>query len=266
MNVDYNFQDVLNIAMKEGRPYFREYVADTNKIIFNEAAVKFMGMTSPIGKKVTIWGKNLEIVGVMKDFNFQSLHEKIKPLFARLNPKDAYHFMLKIKPGKEIAAIDRLQQLYKQYNPGFPLNASFLDESYQRLYAAKNRVSVLSRCFAGLAILISCLGLFGLAAFNIQRRSREISIRKVLGASVSEVVLLLSRDYLKLIGFSMLIAFPLAWWMTGNWLQSFVYHIQRGWGIFLLAGFLVILLTFLTISFQSIKAALVNPSRSLKSE
>jgi ABC-type antimicrobial peptide transport system permease subunit len=252
--------------MKEGRPYSREYVADTNKIIFNEAAVKFMGMTSPIGQKVTIWGKDLEIVGVMKDFHFQSLHEKIKPLFARLDPKDAYRFMLKMKPGKETAAMDQLQQLYKQYNPGFPLNASFLDESYQRLYAAENRVSVLSRCFAGLAILISCLGLFGLAAFTIQRRSREIGIRKVLGASVGGVVLLLSRDYLKLIGFSMLIAFPLAWWMTGNWLQSFVYHIQRGWGIFLLAGFLVILLTFLTISFQSVKAALVNPSRSLKSE
>jgi ABC-type antimicrobial peptide transport system permease subunit len=266
MNVDYNFQDVLNITMKEGRPYSREYVADTNKIIFNEAAVKFMGMTSPIGQKVTIWGKDLEIVGVMKDFHFQSLHEKIKPLFARLDPKDAYRFMLKMKPGKETAAMDQLQQLYKQYNPGFPLNASFLDESYQRLYAAENRVSVLSRCFAGLAILISCLGLFGLAAFTIQRRSREIGIRKVLGASVGGVVLLLSRDYLKLIGFSMLIAFPLAWWMTGNWLQSFVYHIQRGWGIFLLAGFLVILLTFLTISFQSVKAALVNPSRSLKSE
>ncbi|HLI94014.1 MAG TPA: FtsX-like permease family protein [Puia sp.] len=266
MNVDYNFQHVLNIAMKEGRPYSRKYVADTNKIIFNEAAVKFMGMARPIGQKVTIWGKDFEIVGVMKDFNFQSLHEKIKPLFARLNPEDAYRFMLKIKPGKEAAAIDRLQQLYKQYNPGFPLNASFLDESYQRLYAAENRVSVLSRCFAGLAILISCLGLFGLAAFNIQRRSREIGIRKVLGASVGGVVLLLSRDYLKLIGFSMLIAFPLALWMTGNWLQSFVYHIRRGWSVFLLAGFLVILLTFLTISFQSIKAALVNPSRSLKSE
>lgn len=266
MNVDYDFQDVLNIAMKEGRPYSREYVADTNKIIFNEAAVEFMGMTSPIGKKVTIWGKDLEIVGVMKDFNFQSLHEKIKPLFARLSPKDAYRFMLKIKPGKETAAIDQLEQVYKRYNPGFPLNASFLDESYQRLYAAENRVSVLSRCFAGLAILISCLGLFGLAAFNIQRRSREIGIRKVLGASVGRLVLLLSRDYLKLIGFSLLIAFPVAWWMTGNWLQSFVYHIQRGWGIFLLAGFVVILLTFLTISFQSIKAAVVNPSRSLKSE
>lgn len=266
MNVDYGFQDVLNIAMKQGRSYSRDYLADTNKIIFNEAAVKFMGMTNPIGQKVTIWGKDLEIVGVMKDFNFQSLHEKIKPLFARLNPNDAYRFMLKIKPGNETAVIDQLQQLYKQYNPGFPLSASFLDESYQRLYAAENRVSVLSRCFAGLAILISCLGLFGLAAFTIQRRSKEIGIRKVLGASVGGVVLLLSRDYLKLIGLSLLIAFPLAWWMTGNWLQSFVYHVQRGWSIFLLAGFLVILLTFLTISFQSIKAALVNPSRSLKSE
>src|SRR6202000_1149773 len=157
-----------------------------------------MGMTNPIGQKVTIWGKDLEIVGVMKDFNFQSLHEKIKPLFARLNPNDAYRFMLKINPGKETAAIDQLQRLYKQYNPGFPLNASFLDESYQRLYAAENRVSVLSRCFAGLAILISCLGLFGLAAFTIQRRSKEIGIRKVLGASAGGVGLLLFRGYMKI--------------------------------------------------------------------
>lgn len=174
--------------------------------------------------------------------------------------------MVKVETGSEKAVIAKLEKLYAQINPGFSFDYQFLDERYQTLYKAESQISLLSRYFASLAVLISCLGLFGLAAFTAQRRNKEIGIRKVLGATVSTIVMMLSKDFLRLVLIAMLIAFPVAWWATAQWLKGFAYSIHIDAGIFLIAGIAVILLTFFTISFQSVKAALANPVKSLKSE
>ena len=174
--------------------------------------------------------------------------------------------MVKIKAGTEKETIGRLETLYHQYNPGLPFEYKFLDEDYQALYASEQRVAVLSRYFAGIAIIISCPGLFGLVAFTAQKRQKEIGIRKVIGASVNNVVVLLSMDFFKLILIAILVAFPLAWWVTNQWLRSFAYRIEVGPYIFIAAGAAIILITLITISYQAIKAAIVNPVRSLRSE
>jgi len=264
--VDYDMLETLGISMKQGRSFSRTFGSDSTTIIFNEAAIQFMGLKDPIGKKVKLYGKEREIVGVAKDFHFASLHEKVKPLLFILAPDNTWRFMAKIETGKEQQVIDRLQRLYRQFNSGLSFEYSFLDADYQNIYIAEQRVSLLSRYFAGLTILISCLGLFGLAAFTAERRKKEIGIRKVLGATARSVVVLLSKDFLKLTLIAILLAFPLSWWMASQWLNSFAYRIDLGSGIFVVAGLSIILITFLTISLQAIKAALSNPVKSLKAE
>ena len=266
MNIDYGLMETMGIQMKEGRRFSRDFGADTAGVIFNEAAVRFMGLKNPIGKIVKVWDENKQIIGVAKDFHFESLHEKIKPLFFELNPQNAYRFVAKLQAGKERQAIEKLQQVYSHFNPGFSFDYAFLDKDYQNIYLAEKRVSILSRYFAGLAVLISCLGLFGLAAFTAQRRSKEIGIRKVLGATVHSVVLLLSKDFLRLVLASLAIAFPLAWWVLTRWLNGFAYRVSISVWEFVVAGALITLITICTISFQSVKAALANPVRSLKTE
>jgi predicted permease len=263
---DIDMIKTLGMTIKDGRDFSVEYPSDSAAIIFNEAAIRFMGLKDPIGKRVTVWNQPVNIIGVVRDFHFQSLHEKVKPLFILLRPDWGGHFVIKLAADREKPAIVGLEQLYRQFNPGWSFEYTFMDERYQTLYVAENRVSVLSRCFAVLAILISCLGLFGLAAFTAQRRNKEIGIRKVLGASVSRVFLLLTGDFLKLILIAMLISFPLAWWAISQWLSGFAYRVHIGTGIFIAAGAFILLLTILTISFQSIRAALVSPARSLKTE
>ena len=264
--VDYEMLETLGISMKQGRAFSRSFGADSTKLIFNEAAIQFMGIKDPVGKKVKLWDKEMEIVGVAKDFHFSSLHEKVKPLFFFLDPSATWRFMAKIEAGKDQAVIDKLNQLYRQFNPGFSFEYSYLDANYQKLYAAEQRVSMLSRYFAGLAILISCLGLFGLAAFTAERRKKEIGIRKVLGASMRSVVLLLSKDFLKLALIAILIAFPFSWWLASQWLNSFAYRIYLGAGIFVVTGLSIIVITLLTVSFQAVSAGLSNPVKSLKAE
>jgi putative ABC transport system permease protein len=266
VTADYGMMELLGMQLKEGRSFSRQFAADTSGIIFNEAAIDQMGLKDPIGKIVKLWGKDKEIVGVVKNFHFESLHENIKPLFIQLNPAHTFYLLVKVEPGKEKEVIASLQQAYSRYNPGFTLDYRFMDQDYQALYASEQRVAILSRYFAGLAVLISCLGLFGLAAFTAQRRQKEVSIRKVVGASVSSLALMLSKDFLKLVLIAVLIAFPLAWWITHQWLQGFAYHIQPGPGLFLLAGGVTILITLFTISFQAIKAAVANPVKGLRTE
>lgn len=265
VSIYYGMIETLGISLKEGRTFSKDFGADSSAIIFNEAAVKYMGLTDPIGKMVTLWGEPRQIIGVVKDFHYESLHKEITPVFFRLS-ESASQFMARIKPGREKETIDGLQQLYAKFNPGFKFDYKFLDDKFQDLYAAENRVSILSRYFAGLAILISCLGLFGLAAFTAQTRQKEISIRKVVGATVRHIVVMLSKDFLQLVLIAVLIAFPLSWWAVNNWLSGFAYRTPIGYGIFVIAGVSIFLITIITISFQSIKAALSNPVKSLKNE
>jgi ABC-type antimicrobial peptide transport system permease subunit len=174
--------------------------------------------------------------------------------------------MVKIRGENEAGTISRLGDLYKDYSREASFEYRFLDEDYQALYSAERRVSALSKYFAAFAVLISCLGLLGLAAFTAQKRQREIGIRKVVGATVSNIVLLLSRDFLILIAIALLIAFPLSWWAMNHWLHGFAYRVDAGFGIFLLTGISIVLLAFLSISFQSIRAALISPVKSLQAE
>jgi putative ABC transport system permease protein len=263
---NYDLIETLGVALKEGRSFSRNYGADSHAVVLNEAAVALMGMKDPVGKTIKYWGDDRQIIGVVKNFHFESLHETVKPLYFSLQPEHAKYIMAKIQGGRERQTLAQLEAFYKRYNPGFTLDYKFLDSEYQAQYASEQRVSVLSRYFAGLAILISCLGLFGLTAFMAERRQKEIGVRKVLGATVSQIVLLLSGEFMQLVLIAILIAVPLALWATNQWLQDFAYKANIGWWLFALAASAAVLIALLTVSFQSVKAAVANPVKSLRTE
>ena len=266
MSANYDLLEMLDIEMESGRTFSREFGADTLRIIFNEAAIEIMGLNNPIGEVVRIWGTDLEIIGVAKNFHFQSLHEKVKPLFIRLQPKNTNIIMAKIKAGREKETIEKVQQFYKVKNPGYSFDYKFLDQDYQAQYAAENRVALLSKGFAGLAILISSLGLFGLSAFTAERRSKEIGIRKVLGSSELAIVYLLSGDFTKIVLLSIVIALPISYFMASYWLDSFAFKIELESWYFVGAGLSALSIAWLTVGMQAIKAARTNPVNSLRSE
>ena len=264
--VNYGLIEMLGIAMKEGRTFSKEFSSENTKIIFNESGIEFMGLTDPIGKVVKLWGEDKEIIGVAKDFHFDSFREEVKPLFFRLAPNNTWNVIVKIAAGREKEALAQLQQLYQEFNPGFSLDYRFLDEDYQALYVAEQRVSTLSKYFAGLAILISCLGLFGLAAFTAERRLKEIGIRKILGSSELGIVYLLSSDFTKMVITAIVIALPVSYFITKNWLENFAFKIALEWWFFMGAGLLALVIAWLSVGFQTIKAASVNPTQCLKDE
>lgn len=265
LRVGYGLMETLGITLKEGRTFDNDFASESSKIIFNEAAIKSMGLQDPIGKTIKLWGNDKQIIGVVKNFHFESLYEEMKPFFFTLTPEPT-NILVKIEKGKEKAALERLGEFYRSYNQGLPFDYKFLDQAYQAMYAAEARIAVLSRYFAGLAILISCLGLFGLSAFTAERRQKEIGIRKVLGASISSIMRLLSKDFVKLVLIAVLVATPIAWYLMNRWLQDFAYHVELSWWMFALASLLALAIALLTVSFQSVKAALVNPVKSLRSE
>ncbi|MEP7373260.1 MAG: ABC transporter permease [Chitinophagaceae bacterium] len=265
VGVDYDFMEMMDLQMAEGRVFSRSYGSDSSKVIFNESAIAAMGLKNPIGKTVSLWGRKKQIIGVVKDYHFESLYKKVGPAFLECFQNNE-NILVKIKAGTETETIARVEKLYKEYNEGLPFDFKFLDDDFQLLYSSEQRVAVLSRYFAGIAILISCLGLFGLAAFTAQRRQKEIGIRKVVGASAGSIATMLSTDFLKLVFVALLIAVPVSWWAANQWLQSFAYRIKIDAGIFLITAASVILITLLTISFQTIKAAIANPVKSLRTE
>jgi predicted permease len=262
--VGYDFVETMGMKMKAGRSFSRNFGSDSTNIMLNETAVKVMGLKDPVGKTIQRFGKNLQVIGVVKDFNFESLHEPIKPCYMFLYPGNI--IVASVQATNQRQTIAAIEQLYEKYNAGFPFTFNFLDEAYQKQYDTEIRVSALSKYFAGLAIIISCLGLFGLAAFTAQKRRKEIGVRKVIGASVANITTMLSKDFLQLIFISLLVALPVSWWLMSNWLQSFAYRISLTPYLFAIAGISVILLTLFTISYQSIKAAMANPVKSLRSE
>ncbi|HMH23554.1 MAG TPA: FtsX-like permease family protein [Puia sp.] len=264
LEVGYGFLQTAGIQIIEGRNFSNNANA-SKEIVFNEAAIAAMGLKDPIGKTVKFWDQQRMIVGVAKNFHFESLYETVKPCFFQEYPVMP-NFLVRIKAGTEQQTIAKLQQAFLQFSNGQPFDYKFLDEDYRALYASENRIALLSRYFAGLAIIVSCLGLFGLAAFAAQKRRKEIGIRKVVGASVRNVIMLLSADFLKLVLLAIVVAFPVAWWVMSKWLSGFAYSVPLGASAFLIAGGSILLITLLTISFQSIKAALANPADSLKSE
>ena len=203
---------------------------------------------------------------MVKDFHFASLREKIEPAVFYHNPNNNYQLYIRTTGKDAPNAVAASEASWKQYNPGFPFNYVFLDETFNSLYNSEQRTGTLFNAFAAIAIFISCLGLLGLAAYTAQVRTREIGVRKVLGASVSEIILLLATDFVKLVLVAIVIATPVAWYAMNKWLEGFAYKINIGWVVFLLSGTIAVLIAFITISFQSIKAALANPVRSLRTE
>jgi putative ABC transport system permease protein len=267
-NCGYGFIETMGMHMAAGRAFSKAYGGDTSKILVNESAVAAMHLTDPVGKTIRAFDQPFEIVGVVKDFHYESLHEAVKPSFFLLlgDGSNWGKVMVRIRPGNQAATIDMIQEAYTAYNPGFPFTYHFLDEDYQRQYETEVRVAMLARYFSGLAILISCLGLFGLAAFTAQRRQKEIGIRKVVGASVGGIAVMLSAEFLRLVLIAILIAFPLSWWAMSEWLRGFAYRIDIGGFVFVEAAVGVSLITVLTIGYQAIRAALANPVRTLRSE
>lgn len=264
VRVNYDLLETIDVDLKEGRFFSREFGSDTSKIIFNEAAVRIMNLDNPIGQKIKLSNNDLEIIGVVKDFHFQSLHEKVNPLFFVLAPENTWMVMARLEAGRTQEAISNLQSFYEGFNPGFAFNFEFSDEQYARQYAAEQRVASLSKYFAGFAILISCLGLFGLAAFTADRKKKEIGIRKVLGASVANIVTLLTRDFTRLVLVSILIGLPVAYYITGQWLNRFEFRIDLTIWYFLLAGLLVLLISWLTVGSQAFRSAHIDPKECLR--
>jgi ABC-type antimicrobial peptide transport system permease subunit len=266
MRAGYDLIETLGIKMKEGRDFSREFNTESSAVIFNEAAIESMGLTDPIGKTVKIWGQDKVIIGVVENFHFESLYENLKPFFFLITERRNNNFLVKIKGGTTRQTLADLTTYYQQFNLGLPFEYRFLDDDLQANYAAENRVSLLSRYFAGLAIFLSCLGLFGLAAFTAERRSKEIGIRKVLGSSEMALVILLSKDFTILVVLAIVVALPLSYIITDNWLAGFAYRITPQWFYFLGAGLAALTISWMTIGAQAIRAARTNPAKTLRSE
>ena len=263
----FDFARTLQLTLVNGRDFSKDYGTDTAGYIVNESALKKIGYKDPVGKRLTFWGKKGTIIGVVKDFHFNALREPISPLIIRLGEKDKWGSVLvRTNPGRTKDALTSLESVYRAVNPKFPFTYQFSDLEYQKLYKSEETVQQLSTYFACLGIFISCLGLLGLAMFTAEQKTKEIGIRKVLGASMPSIVTLLSKEFLSFVMLAFLIASPLAWWAMHKWLQDYAYRVDIGWWVFAVAGILALLIALFTISFQAIRAAVANPAVSLKNE
>jgi len=265
MYVDKDFISFFKIKMTDGRQ-FTGTIADSTHFIINEAAAKAMNINDPIGKKMRVWTIKGTIIGVIKDFHFTSMRKKIEPVVFLYDPNSSNRVYIKTTGNDAHKAIAAAQQAWKQYNNKVPFSYAFLDQTFNLLYKTEERTGALFNIFAAVAIIISCLGLFGLATYSAQIKTREIGIRKVLGSSVAGIVKLLAVEFVFLIIIAIVIAAPVAWLAMNNWLQAFAYRINITWWVFVLAGIIAVVIAFVTISFQSIKAAMANPVKSLRSE
>ncbi len=266
LSADADFFKTMQLQMKEGN-WFEEGNTGQKKFILNETAVKELNFPQPaIGQRLIFKGDTGQVIGVVKDFHYKSLHEKIGPLIAFNNPSWQNFLVVRIAASNSAPVISAIEKTWKKYIPANPLEYTFLDETFNRLYRSDQQTSFLMMVFAVIAIVISALGLFSLAAFAAEQRTREIGIRKVLGCTVAGITSLLSRDFIKLVGIAILIASPIAWWLLNEWLQGFAYRISISWWMFALAGLLAVGIALFTVSFQAIKAALANPVKSLRSE
>ncbi|MFL5741293.1 MAG: ABC transporter permease [Flavisolibacter sp.] len=277
---DYDYLKTLGLRLIAGRDFSRDMSTDERQaFIINETAVKELGFGSPekaIGKTLRWkeWAptdslhpfKEGKVIGIVQDFHYKSLHEKLITSVIQLYPKEQYKIAAKLRAGSTKAAISYINSLWKQFAPAYPLDYQFMDESYGKMYLSEEKLSSLLWIFAIMAIAVGCMGLFGLAAFTAEQKTKEIGIRKVLGANLFHIVGLLSKNFLIMVTLASLIALPIAWWAMNNWLNDFPYRIALSWWVFALAVVAALLIAMITVSFQSIRAAIVNPVRSLRSE
>ncbi|MEM6842794.1 MAG: ABC transporter permease [Bacteroidota bacterium] len=264
--VDFDFLETMKMKLVKGRNFDPKFGTDSFNYIINRRALEVMEFEEPLGEELSFWGATGTIVGVVEDFHMASLYSEISPTIIQLRPKATGQLFLRTQPGRTQEAIARLENIARQFNPSYPFEYDFLDDTFRQTYRSEMVVGKLAGYFTGFALFIACLGLFGLAAYAAERRNKEIGIRKVLGATVTSIVTLLSEDFLKLILIGSVIAIPVAWYVMHQWLQHFAYRIEISWWIFALAGLAALLIAWFTISFQSIKAALANPVDSLRNE
>jgi len=267
-DVSPQFISTMGMKLATGRSFYTNAALDSNSVIINEAFAKQMGREGRIGGIVRDGGKKaFTIIGIVKDYLYNDMYGSAQPSLLYCHPAGTRTLSIRFKPGVNLQdALIKTGAVIKADTPGYPFEYQFVDNDFDELFKTETLTGTLAGVFASLAIFISCLGLFGLAAYTAERRIREIGIRKVLGASVSGLAGLLSKDFLKLVGLSCIIAFPIAWWFINNWLQSYQYRVTINWWIFLIAGLTAMLIALATVSFQAIKAALMNPVRSLRSE
>ena len=265
LEVGYDFLPLVGVEMAEGRNYSREFSDERSKIIFNETAIKRMGLKNPIGHTIRLWGEDKQIIGVVKDFHYESLYEEVKPVLVQLVPQ-VPRIMVKLEGAKMAEGIAAIRRLYEKHYPGLTFEYKFLEDDYNALYQSEQRVSVLSRIFAGLAIVISCLGLYGLTAFTAERRMKEISVRKVFGASELSIMRLLSSEFTVLVVIAMLIGVPLIWLAGQSWLSSFAYRSDLSLWYFVMGAVAIFFIKLITVSMNTLRAARVSPAETLRSE
>jgi putative ABC transport system permease protein len=271
--VDDNFVPTLQIKLEKGRNFSRTF-SDSNSVILNEAAAHQIGWKDPIGKWIQYPGNDnqqFKVIGVVKNFNVQSLQNAMIPFALFHFSSKTYdigvtHILARMNPGNTQHTIAQIESKWKAFDSGEPFDYYFLDAAFDAQYRSEQRLGTIFSVFAVLSIFIAGLGLFGLCAYVAERRTKEIGIRKVLGASVGSVVTLISKDFLKLTLLATVISFPIAWWVMHKWLQDFAYRISIGWSVFLVAAISTVLIAIVTISFQAIKAAMANPVKNLRTE
>jgi putative ABC transport system permease protein len=267
ISITHDFGATIGWTISAGRDFSREYATDSTAILINESAARLIGWKDPVGHTIRFWGSDYRIIGVAKDIVMGSPYQPAPATIFPLDYHNVNYITIRMNPGKPITtALDTIAKIFKRYNPQAPFEFRFLADDYALKFAGEQQVAQLATVFAILAIFISCLGLFGLASYMTEQRTKEIGIRKVLGASELNIVGMLSRDFLELVGIALVIASPLAWLLMNNWLREYAYRTNIAWWIFAVAGAGAIGIAMLTISFQAIKAALANPVSSLRSE
>ena len=264
--VDYDYLKTMGMHITEGRYFSKEMASDSEAIVINQTMAKKLGLKNPIGQRIENGWQKFTVIGVMEDFNFESMKQEVTPLSLVLSKYNSTIVSVKISGADTKQAISYAATVWKGFSPNQPFRYTFLDESFANMYANVQRTGSIFTSFAVLAIIIACLGLFGLSAFMAEQRNKEIGIRKVLGASVSGITAMLSKDFVKLVIISIIIASPIAYWAMTKWLQDFAYRISISWWMVAVAGLSAIVIALLTISFQSIKAALMNPVKTLRTE
>ncbi|HEY0432325.1 MAG TPA: FtsX-like permease family protein, partial [Chitinophagaceae bacterium] len=268
-SADQDLGKTAGLTFVRGRDFdLKAFRTDSTGLIINESAAQTLKFKDPIGQIVKDDQREFHIVGVIKDFILQSPYYPTKPMMIE-GAKDNWINVINFKLNGAHAIADNLKKaeaIFKKYNPEYPFEYYFVDEQYAAKFKAEQRTGTLAALFAGLTIFISCLGLFGLATYMAENRIKEIGVRKVLGASITGITTLLSKDFLKLVMLSFLIACPVAWWMMHSWLKNYPYHVSIQWQVFVFAGFLSFLISVITVSYQSIRAAVANPVKSLRSE
>ena len=266
VNVTPDFGRTVGWKMAQGRDFSREYATDSNSMILNETGANITGLKNVVGETMTFFGKRYTVIGVVKDMVNLSPYDSTRPAIF-LGDGYTSVITMRLRPGEPAhQAIAGIETIFKKYNPSSPWAYQFTDDNYALKFEAEQRIGNLASVFAGLAIFISCLGLFGLAAFMAEQRTKEIGVRKVLGAGLFTLWGLLSKDFLKLVALSLIIAIPLAWIGMSQWLQNYSYRTSIPWWIFAAAGAGMLLITLITVSFQSLRAAMMNPTKSLRSE